>query len=816
MQKIKIFLASSEELKDEILELSDLVEHLNLILEPQDIHIYLEKWEYLAESSTKVPEEAYSDTLEKCEICMVVFGKDFGGYTERELKRAYERVCKEGVNPSKLYVYFKNIDDLTEDLKKFRDSFPEVYGHFTGKFSDVNTLKNDFLLQFQLFQSQNLQNSCPVEVKNSKVTVFGKDLFIDLMKIPFLGNNEDYLQLIKSIKRLKRSLSKMDPCDEDYAEDAAELQELLSRKSSIEAGLWKTALDITRLSNEKSSKRLQRAIELFNKGDNRGANAILDEDEIYSEAEHNKALFRLGEEGRKGLVCNIEEMKLKIQTLCNTMDKGWLEKVIEIQQKVSDYTSDVYGELSSEYIETLIEQIFYLDFSGDYEAQHSIACNIYNLCLDLFGEMHVKTADSMNLIGKALLSQQKYEEALTYEIRSLKIYKDILGENNIDVAVLYNNLGLIFGNIGDYQQALKYGLRAIDIYDHIKVEEDLSKPIAINNVGLAYQQLNDFDEALKHMKKALLMFDDIFKEENPWSANTYNTIGQVYRDMGELDQALQYQQQGLEMSRKFYGDFHPKTQYIYKSISGTCFAMKDYEKSLNYSFKLLEVQNKLLGKDNEENYDVLDNISYIYELLGDDEKASEYQVKAEKLKPEESMEKVNNEMALLYEQMHSLSNEGYFEEALERGNALLRKQIHNFGEKRRETAVVYNDIASIYIMIQEFELGLDNQKKALEIQEELLGEYHTDTLNSYDNLSHIYLVLGKYEEALHYQMLILKLTKELKGNNNPELCDIYNSIGDIYSEMENSEEAKKYYLKSEKLKSKNKKGFFSRLFGFGR
>ena len=159
MKKVKIFLALGEGLDNESLELSDLVEHLNLILEPQDIHIYLTKWEYLTASSSKGTEDAYAETLEDCEICMVVFDKDFGSYTQKELRSAYERVCKEGVNPSKLYVYFKNIEDLTEDLKRFRDSFPESYGHFTGKFTDVNSLKNDFLLQFQLFQSQNFQNS---------------------------------------------------------------------------------------------------------------------------------------------------------------------------------------------------------------------------------------------------------------------------------------------------------------------------------------------------------------------------------------------------------------------------------------------------------------------------------------------------------------------------------------------------------------------------------------------------------------------------------------------------------------------------------
>ena len=145
MKKIKIFLASSEDLNEETLELSDLVEHLNLILEKQDIHIYLCKWEYLQSK------EDYDNTLDSSDLSLVIFGRDFGSYSEEDLKKVYERVCKEGANPQKLYVYFKAGEDQTEALKKFRDSFPEQFGHFTGNFADVNALRADFMLQFQPF-----------------------------------------------------------------------------------------------------------------------------------------------------------------------------------------------------------------------------------------------------------------------------------------------------------------------------------------------------------------------------------------------------------------------------------------------------------------------------------------------------------------------------------------------------------------------------------------------------------------------------------------------------------------------------------------
>ena len=50
MKTIKIFLASSSELRQERLEMADLVENLNLSLEKFDLRLQLVKWEYLDSS----------------------------------------------------------------------------------------------------------------------------------------------------------------------------------------------------------------------------------------------------------------------------------------------------------------------------------------------------------------------------------------------------------------------------------------------------------------------------------------------------------------------------------------------------------------------------------------------------------------------------------------------------------------------------------------------------------------------------------------------------------------------------------------------
>lgn len=314
MKTIKVFIASSEELHLERLEFTDMIMQLNKALKPRGIEIEPVKWEYLdASMNAERKQTEYNIALKECELCLVMYWTKFGEYTEEELTTAWEGL-KAGENPRKLYVYFKEPGDASQELKDFKESFVTRYGHFYCKFENVDTLRLNFLLQFEQYQSSVLGGIPIVEINNSKVELDGTE-YINLKNIPFVGNNEEYNDLLNNIKKTQKLLSITDETDPEYEEYEEELKNLKDKQIKKERGLWDTALRITMLSTKRCSERLQRAIDLFNSGDDRGAIAILDEDEIDHDVEHNLNLIRLGEEGKKGLAVNIEEYNLKISIL---------------------------------------------------------------------------------------------------------------------------------------------------------------------------------------------------------------------------------------------------------------------------------------------------------------------------------------------------------------------------------------------------------------------------------------------------------------------------------------------------------------------
>ena len=124
MKIIRIFVASSAELKLERMELVDLMQDLNEVYEEKNIKLKPVLWEYMDSSMrAERKEDEYLVELCKCEICIVMFWQTIGEYTVEELDVAVKEM-RAGKNPKQVYLLFKeNNDNISEELKLFKSSF---------------------------------------------------------------------------------------------------------------------------------------------------------------------------------------------------------------------------------------------------------------------------------------------------------------------------------------------------------------------------------------------------------------------------------------------------------------------------------------------------------------------------------------------------------------------------------------------------------------------------------------------------------------------------------------------------------------------
>ena len=310
MKTIKIMIAASEEMHDEKTQFQSLVDQLNEALVPRGIELKRVKWDPETDGTL----EDYQAKLRDCEMCLTLYWKELAGNSEEELNKAYQKL-KDGENPRKLYVFFKEpAEDLSDALKDFKANFVTNYGHFFCKFENVDTMNLHFILQFEAYQNRiQGQQKKIIEIKEGKVKVGEKD-YVSLNKVPFAALNKEHQQMQRELLELDKQVAEArkrhnaNPNNEELEDELFSLRSLRKKKAEEleehQRHLYNMALQFARLVGEHSSERIRRARELFEEGDAIGADEILNIEEMKRNSERKLKQF---EQERQNLELDIEE-----------------------------------------------------------------------------------------------------------------------------------------------------------------------------------------------------------------------------------------------------------------------------------------------------------------------------------------------------------------------------------------------------------------------------------------------------------------------------------------------------------------------------
>ena len=549
MRTLKVFIASSEELRLERLEFADMIQHLNRILKPRGIEI-----------EPIDNHEEYNRELKNCELCLVLYWTRFGDYTKSEFDTAYSELCA-GRNPQKLYVYFKDADEITPELRAFKESFDTQYGHFFCRFENVDTMKLNFLLQFEAYQNQS--SEAMLQVRNSQVEIDGQP-FVELKNIPFAGNNPEYLQLLKQIEATQARVLKY-PDDLDFRQELHDLQE---RRKAMESSLLDTAKLITRLSSTTTSARLTEAMRLFEAGDNKGANAILNLDEITRDAEANAARLdavrEIESETLKALESNIEEYRLKIKTLQNEMERGWVAEVITVYDRA---VAIARNRIAPEKVAELLRD--YADFLQDNKQYHLVS-TLYEEALAIYRTLAAQNpetfesdvARTLNNLANLHSDTQQLDWAEKEYAEALEIRRRLAQKNpeafESDVALTLNNLAVLHADTQRLDLAEKEHTEALEIQRRLaqKNPEAFESDVALtlNNLALLHKNTRRLDLAEKEYTEALEIRRRL-AQKNPEVfeskvARTLYNLALLHQNTQRLDWAEKEYAEALEIRRR--------------------------------------------------------------------------------------------------------------------------------------------------------------------------------------------------------------------------------------------------------------------------
>jgi hypothetical protein len=143
MKKIKIFLASSNELKTEREQFEIALYRKCKAWFEHDLFLHLDIWEDLsARMSDSRSQDQYNQIIKDSDLFVLLAYSKVGMYTAEEFNQAFG-VFKATQKPF-IFTYFKAIDNQPEaSLGQFQDKL-QALGHFYAHYTDFNSLWQQF------------------------------------------------------------------------------------------------------------------------------------------------------------------------------------------------------------------------------------------------------------------------------------------------------------------------------------------------------------------------------------------------------------------------------------------------------------------------------------------------------------------------------------------------------------------------------------------------------------------------------------------------------------------------------------------------
>ena len=747
MRTIKIFLASSDELRQERIAFGNLVRQLDNIYMKRGIHIHLDVWEELdaAFHFRKRKQDEYDEKVRQSDIFVAMFYTRAGQYTLEELDVAIDENSRRDMPTILIYCRDLQPGDVeTAELTEFKHRLEYELEHFSSRYATTDKMHLDFVMWLQRTESAGQDG---LKVENDNVTLDGVPI-ARMSQLPFATYNEDYREMKERIASLTAEVEQLQQAVDQMPTMTA-LQDLRQQKQnelialkdkleSYQSSLLDTARRIAAMQLEKVSGTLQRAKDAFEAGNLAGANALLDE--IAREADSH--MERL-EQDQELVHQDIDAFRLQAKTVLaevNIPIADRIERVAAIYAKADDwarrsaYDREKYAQLLFDYAKFLKDYAYYEEAKQVYLRQIPLSEEIYGLESE-------ETAMSYNEIGLVYDNQGNYSQALKYYFKGLSIDEGVLGTNYLCTARDYNNIGGVYDSQGNYSQALNYYFKALAICEHVLGIDHPNTATSYNNIGAVYDNQGDYPQALNYYFKALAIRERVLGTDHPDTATSYNNIGGVYDCQGDYPQALEYYFKALTIRERVLGTEHPHTATSYNNIGLVYYSQGDYPQALEYYFKALSIDERVLGLDHPSTAGDYNNIGGVYGSQGDYTQALEYLFKS----------------LVICE--------------------------HVLGTDHPDTATSYNNIGGVYYNQGDCPQALEYYFKALAIDERVLGADHPDTARDYNNIGGVYDSQGDYPQALDYYQKAFDICERVLGPDHPNTRTVKENIEAVQAAM---------------------------------
>ena len=626
MKNITVFLASSDELKNDRNSFHSLVASLDEIFEPRGYRIRCRRWEDFSAFCTGTrTQDDYNRIVRASDICICMFHRKAGEYTIEEFNQALDEYVKNQSHP-KTFVYIRAlIEGEMEDeaLKRFKEDLFDRVGHYWCNYATDDAMKLHFVMQLERIIPSVSGNASVTEgnhfkIENGVVSLYGHKI-AELDNLSFAAENPEYLSLKESIARLNTEIARL------RATGVAELQPMIDEKQAelykkreslnrLESQLFDLALSINKLigSGTPVSERKRLAIEMFERGNSKGVVEILNEKDIAADAA----------QARK----EIEQGKLLVDSGRSLIEAG-LQKT---------------RSLAEEYV--LRVKALMTDYAEP--RRFELACHAYEQGIELVRAnlSEEELAKSLFEYGCFLQANKRYDLAEVRYRENLDIYQRLAAISpqvyEPDLAMVQNNLGTLYEDTRRYGESEEMFLSVMEIRRRLVAanpqvyEPDLAG--IQNNLGILYKDTQRYEDSEKMYLSAMEIYRRLAAVNpqvyEPDLAMAQSNLGTLYKDTRRYEDseklclsAMEIRRRLAEANPQVYEPDLADTQY---NLGCLYYNIQRYEESEEMYLSALEVYQRLTAVNPQvyEPYLVraCNNLSFLFLAQGNFEEAERY------------------------------------------------------------------------------------------------------------------------------------------------------------------------------------------------
>jgi serine phosphatase RsbU (regulator of sigma subunit) len=297
---------------------------------------------------------------------------------------------------------------------------------------------------------------------------------------------------------------------------------------------------------------------------------------------------------------------------------------------------------------------------------------------------------------------------------------------------LYNKAEELFNN-GDFEEAILISNHAINACEEVGMLQGVSQLLL--NLGVIHRIYGEYSKSLRYLYSSLENFETLGNYGG--QASALNEIGSIYRLQGNYPGALEYFLKSLTLYTQVDGSLGRASAL--NNIGIVYFYQNNFPKALEYYLASLEIE---LALNQEYGVSVsYINIGEVHKKMGNYQQALDFFLRA----------------------------------------LVLAKKYEEHDKDGDSIGILYNEIGSIYLEINEFTLSLSYLEKALAIFQQLNNQQRLAECKIY--LGGLSLKLGKkreslilFKEALVHAQSISAVDLIAQANKN--ISSLYESFGD--------------------------------------